>query len=301
MEQAITTVRANGVSFACLEEGEGPLVLLLHGFPDTAHTWDATRAALAAAGFRAVSPFMRGYAPTEIPADGDYRIDALAADAGALIEALGAEQAILVGHDWGASAAYGAAILFPQRIRMLVTVAIPHPASLRPSPRLLWKARHFFSLRARGMAGRMRADAFALVDELLHRWSPAWDVPPGESAAVKRAFAEPGCVEAAVGYYRALGLKLPASQRGRIRMPAIAFAGATDFALSPSAFERARSWYEDAYEVITLPGGHFLHREHPAEFNAALVARLAGLRGSTDPVQHGSEPHPYAALRGQAT
>ena len=270
----LSTVQANGLSFACLEEGSGPLVLLLHGFPDTAHTWDSTRPALAAAGYRAVSPFMRGYAPTAIPADGDYRIDALARDVAALIEALGEERAIVIGHDWGASAAYGAAILFPERVSFLVTLAIPHPASLRPSPALLWKVRHFFSLRRRGAAGRMRADGFAYVDELLHRWSPAWSVPPDESSAVKRAFAEPGCVEAAIGYYRALRPRLPASQRGPIRMPAVAFAGATDFATQPSDFKRARRLYQDAYDVVVLPGGHFLHREHPDQFNAELLARL---------------------------
>jgi pimeloyl-ACP methyl ester carboxylesterase len=124
----LSTVQANGLRFACLEEGQGPLVLLLHGFPDTPHTWDATRPALARAGFRAVSPFLRGYAPSEIPADGDYRIDALARDVAGLIEALGEERAIVVGHDWGAAAAYGAAIRFPERIRFLATVSIPHPA-----------------------------------------------------------------------------------------------------------------------------------------------------------------------------
>ncbi len=167
------TIRANGLNFAYLEEGSGPLVLLLHGFPDTAHTWDQTRPALAAAGFRAVSPFTRGYAPTEVPASGDYRIDTLASDAAELIEALGETSAIVVGHDWGASAAFGAAIQFPERVRFLVTLAIPHPASLRPSPLLLWKARHFVTLRTPGAVERVRADDFAYVDELVRRWSPA--------------------------------------------------------------------------------------------------------------------------------
>jgi pimeloyl-ACP methyl ester carboxylesterase len=267
-------VRVNGVDFALLEEGQGPLVLLLHGFPDTAHTWDRTRPALAAAGFRAVSPFMRGYAPTSIPADGDYRTDTLAADVGGLIEALGEERAIVVGHDWGASAAYGAANLFPERVRFLVTIAIPHLASVIPTPWLLWRVRHFVTLRSRGAEARMRANDFAGVDELVRRWSPAWDVPPGETHAAKQAFSQPGCLDAALGYYRALGPRVPASTRGKIRVPAVAFAGATDFALKPAAYERARRWYLDAYEVVTLPGGHFLHREHPDQFNAELLLRL---------------------------
>src|SRR5688572_10819306 len=121
------TVEANGIRFAYVEEGSGPLVLLLHGFPDTAHTWDHLRPRIAARGYRVVSPFMRGYGPTEVPlrdADGET----LARDALALIEALGERDAILVGHDWGATTVYGAASIAPERVRRLFAVAIPHPA-----------------------------------------------------------------------------------------------------------------------------------------------------------------------------
>jgi pimeloyl-ACP methyl ester carboxylesterase len=273
------TTRANGLEFSYIEEGSGPLVLLLHGFPDTPQTWDRTRPVLAAAGFRAVSPFLRGYAPTEVPKDGDYRVETLARDAGELIAALGEKGAIVVGHDWGAAAAYGAANLFPERVRFLVTVAIPHAASVRPSLRLLWAGRHFLALRRRGAAARVRADDFAYVDTLVQRWSPAWRVPPDETRAVKAVFAVPGSLEAAIGYYRAVGLTPPASQLEKIRMPALAFAGSTDGVFNTAAFERARPHYLAAYDVVTLPGGHFLHREHPEEFNAALVKRLAAVRG----------------------
>src|SRR2546421_12761958 len=98
MADQIHFVDANGLRFAYLEEGAGPLVLLLHGFPDTAHSWDALRPRLAAKGYRAVSPFTRGYHPTEIPArDADQ--ETLARDALALIEALGERDAIVVAHD----------------------------------------------------------------------------------------------------------------------------------------------------------------------------------------------------------
>jgi pimeloyl-ACP methyl ester carboxylesterase len=271
------TLRANGLTFGYLEEGQGPLVLLIHGFPDTAHSWDATRPALAAAGFRAVSPFTRGYAPTEVPADADYRVETLAHDAAAIIEALGEQQAIVVGHDWGAATAFALANLHPERVRFLVTVAIPHPRSIKPSLGLLWKARHFLLFRLRSAEAGMRKNDFAMVDTLVRRWSPTWDVPPGETAAVKRAFAAPGCLEAALGYYRAASLKPSPATLGAITMPSLAFAGATDFAMKPPAYERARRQYKAAYEVVTLPGGHFLHREHPEQFNQALVARLKTL------------------------
>lgn len=278
MPATTRVVRANGLSFTCLEEGAGPLVLLVHGFPDTAHSWDAVRPGLAAAGFRAVSPFTRGYAPSEPAPDGDYRMEALADDVLALIDALGEESAIVVGHDWGSPAAHGAAIKAPARVRMLVTVAIPHPASVRLSPALLWRARHFLAFRRRGAADRLRADDFAYVDELVRRWSPAWNPPPAETAAVKRAFARPGCVEAAIEYYRQAGNSVPRFLRAPVEVPTVAFAGATDSSLRPAAFERARRWYRASYQVVTLPGGHFLHREHPAEFTAELLRRLPAPR-----------------------
>ena len=102
-------VRANGLRFATLEAGDGPLVLCLHGFPDHARSFRHQLPALAAAGFRAVAPYMRGYAPSDAPPDGPYQSAVLGQDAAAMIEALGYRQAAVVGHDWGAVAAYGAA------------------------------------------------------------------------------------------------------------------------------------------------------------------------------------------------
>ena len=99
MADEIHYLDANGLRFAYLEEGSGPLVLMLHGFPDTAHTWDDLRPRIAAAGYRAVSPFMRGYHPSAVP-DRDPDQETLARDPLALIEALGADDAIVIGHDW---------------------------------------------------------------------------------------------------------------------------------------------------------------------------------------------------------
>src|SRR5438045_6330238 len=103
-------VNANAIDFAYLACGdEGPLALCLHGFPDSAWTWRYLLPELAAAGFRAVAPFMRGYAPTDVPTDGRYQTGALAADALALHDVLGGDgDAVIVGHDWGAAATYGA-------------------------------------------------------------------------------------------------------------------------------------------------------------------------------------------------
>jgi pimeloyl-ACP methyl ester carboxylesterase len=119
-------VRANGLEFGLLEAGTGPLALCLHGFPDSAHTWRYLLPVLAEAGFHAVAPFMRGYAPTAVPDDDYYGLGALVADAVALHQVLdGDSDAVLIGNDFGAEAAYGAAAFAPDRWRRGVTLVIP--------------------------------------------------------------------------------------------------------------------------------------------------------------------------------
>jgi pimeloyl-ACP methyl ester carboxylesterase len=273
----IEHVSANGIKFAYLAEGRGPLALLLHGFPDTAHTWDRAIAEIAAAGYRAVAPFMRGYHPSEIPEHGPFDIDTLGQDALALIEALGETKAVLIGHDWGATAAYAAAALGPERVRLLVTLAVPHPRVIPKTPRQVWLMRHFLALRRASIAAKLRADNLRYIDELWRRWSPAWrELPASETEAVKRAFAEPGCLEAACAYYAALPLsaKLPPSAKLQIAVPTIAFSGEDDQQMKLRTFERARVCFESSYEVIQVPGGHFMHREHPAHVLGELVRVL---------------------------
>src|SRR5271154_724758 len=120
------TVTANGLQFGVLEAGSGPLALCLLGFPDSARTWRYLLPALADAGFHAVAPFMRGYAPTEIPEDGCFGLGALVADTVGLHDGLGGDgRAVLVGNDWGAETAYGAATFAPDRWRRVVTLAVP--------------------------------------------------------------------------------------------------------------------------------------------------------------------------------
>ena len=131
------TITANGIDFAYLEEGssDGPLALCLHGFPDTAHTWRHLLPELAAAGFHAVAPFLRGYAPTPVAPDGHYQTGALVRDANALHEALGGDAtAVIVGHDWGALATYGAVAHQPDRWNRAVALAVPPPGSMGAKP-----------------------------------------------------------------------------------------------------------------------------------------------------------------------
>jgi pimeloyl-ACP methyl ester carboxylesterase len=137
-------VDANKLKFAYIEMGnaDAPLVLLMHGYPETARCWHAVQTKIAAAGFRVIAPFMRGYPPTAF-AD-SYSVDDIGSDVVALIDALGnGKTAYVVGHDWGASAVYCAASLAPEKITKLVAIALPHAKGLGDAAKALVEAPHF--------------------------------------------------------------------------------------------------------------------------------------------------------------
>jgi pimeloyl-ACP methyl ester carboxylesterase len=273
MTDAIHYVDANGLRFAYLEEGTGPLVLMLHGFPDTAHTWDDLRPRIAAKGYRAVSPFTRGYHPTAIP-DRDADQDTLARDALALIEALGASEAIVIGHDWGAAAAYGAAGLGPDRVTKLFALAIPHPATLKPTLKQMWGARHFAVYKLPGAANRFARNDFAALPAICRRWSPDWRPHAAEFDAVRASFSNRASLNAAFGYYRKLSPAPTASLKARITVPTVVFAGLGDPIAKPSDYRSAARKFDNDYIVEEVPGGHFMHREYPDEFAERLLAHL---------------------------
>jgi pimeloyl-ACP methyl ester carboxylesterase len=280
IEQAAIT--ANGVELAYRAAGAGPLVLLVHGFPDTACGWDPVLLGLSRAGFRAVAPYLRGYHPSQLAPDGRYDALALGQDLVELIAALGSASAVVVGHDWGAAAAYAAAQLMPERVRMLVAVAIPHPAAVTPSPGLAWRGRHFIRFKLPGAVRAFARDDFAMVDELVKRWSPAWSPPATDDAtrAAKAGFALPGRAAAAIAYYRQMPLVPPAILRRRVSVPAVLFAGEQDGVVTDlGVFDASRRWFDRGVEVVRMPGGHFLHREHPDRFTAELVRVLAPYSG----------------------
>jgi pimeloyl-ACP methyl ester carboxylesterase len=273
MADALHFVEANGLKFAYLEEGTGPLVLMLHGFPDTAHTWDHLRARIAAKGYRAVSPFMRGYHPTAIP-DRDADQETLARDALALVDALGASEAIVIGHDWGASAAYGAAGLGPERVKKLFVLAIPHPAALKPTLKKLWGVRHFALYKLPGAAERFARNDFAALPEICRRWSPDWRPDPKEFDPVRASFSNRASLNAAFGYYRKLSPIPSASLKARITVPTVVFAGLGDPVAEPADYRGAARMFAGDYIVEEVDGGHFMHREHPDAFADRLLAHL---------------------------
>lgn len=260
----VAEVEANGLRFAYLAAGnpEDPLVLMMHGFPDTARAWDGTREAVAAAGFYVVSPYQRGYAPSEVPEHDVYDAHTLGLDVLGLITAFGKEDADLVGHDWGAMSVYAAAALRPERVRHLITLAIPHPATLKVRLRDLRRARHFFALRKRKAPQRFARDDFAGVDELYARWSPTWKFSDAELQDVKNAFAAPGSLNGALGYYRDLQLRTPEFLDVKTQAPSMMIAGIDDGTTPLAAFDNHTA-FAGGVRLEKLPTGHFPHRERP--------------------------------------
>ncbi|HEY6771163.1 MAG TPA: alpha/beta hydrolase [Solirubrobacterales bacterium] len=279
---------ANGVEFTVLEAGSGPLALCLHGLPDSAHTWRHLLPELADAGFHAVAPFMRGYAPTAVPEDGCFSLGALIADVNALHEALGGhEQGILIGSDWGAEAAYGAAAFAPERWRRLVTLAIPPltmDAGLYTDFDQLRRFFYMFLFTLPIAEEVVAADELAFIDRLWEEWSPGYDA--GEDLAfVKACLRERANLQAAIAYYRAaLGApaescsSFEAEQRALAETPAqptLYLHGARDGCIGAELVEDAGAQLSPGSRFsIVNDAGHFLHLERPDLVNGEILAWL---------------------------
>lgn len=277
-------IRANGMEFAYIEAGEGPLVLCLHGFPDTAWSLSGLVRALGAAGFHAVAPFMRGYPPSAVPDDRDYSGLALGRDVIALVEHFGAADAMVVGHDWGALAAYAGAALRPDRIRRIVTAAVPHPRRflLRPSRAQLRASHYMFKFQLPSWPERrIRENDFAWLRDLARSWSPGWEPTEEYFGPVKAAFSDPARLKAALGYYRAMPRTLLQRESWQfllkpIAVPARVIHGEKDACILPASFQDQEHLFAGRYELVGLPCGHFMHLELPQEFNQKVIEFLRG-------------------------
>jgi pimeloyl-ACP methyl ester carboxylesterase len=272
-------IPANGVDFAYLEIGQGPLVLCMHGFPDTAWSFVPLLEHLGAAGYRAVAPFMRGYLPSGLAPDGDYRVITLGRDALSLIEALGAQRAILVGHDWGAVATYIAAALAPERVERMVTAAVPHVRRFLPWPNLrqLRRSRYMGFFQLPGIPERrIVADDFRWLRALIREWSPGWNFSEEEFGCLKAVFSDSTRLSAALAYYRAMPRNLTDRATWEllftpIKVAARMIRGANDGCIGPEMFEGQERLFAGSFELITLQrAGHFMHCEQTEAF-AQLV------------------------------
>ena len=275
--------RINGVTLHAVEAGppDGPLVLLLHGFPEFWWGWRRQIGPLADAGLRVVAPDLRGYNLSDKPPGVEsYMPDVLAADVLGLMDAYGRTEARVVGHDWGGIIAWWTAAKHPDRVERLAILNAPHPdawsrrvrrspgqalrstyAALFQLPRLpevLLRAGGFAALR-RALSGSARPDAFR----------------PGELDRYVEAWSQPGALTAMLDYYRALWRR-PAAPLPRIAPPTLVLWGAHDVALQRALAREGLALCDRGGGVFLERATHWVHLEEPDAVNAALTAFLRG-------------------------
>lgn len=280
------SIEANGLTFGYLAAGEGPLALCLHGFPDSAWSWRHLLPELAAAGYRAVAPFLRGYVPTAVPADGLYQPGAIASDAIALHQALGGDaDAVLIGHDWGALASYAAAGHAPERWKRVVVAAVPPAATVAQaffSYDQLQRSWYMFFFQSPLSDLAVPMDDLAFIDRLWQDWSPGFDGSTF-AAQAKDCMRDPANLAAALGYYRAtLGAGARSPEYDQIEaagalpltMPALYLHGADDGCMGAELIDDGVLTSLPAegsrYELVP-DAGHFLQVEQPEAVNRLIV------------------------------
>jgi pimeloyl-ACP methyl ester carboxylesterase len=271
-----------GARLYCVEAGTGPLVLLLHGFPEFWYSWRYQLAALSSAGFRAVAPDLRGYNRSTRPRRvRDYRMSLLVGDAAALLEQAGGAVAGVVGHDWGGVIAWRLAMARPDLVPRLAILNAPHPVAFlrelrRPEQWLRSAYVLFFQLPLLPECV-IRAGNFALVERALRR-EP---VRPGafsdaDIRRYKEALSRPGALTAGLNYYRAL-LQAPGELRRdlrRIELPTLLLWGERDPYLSIRLTEGLDAWVPQV-QVRRLPdASHWVQIDAAERVNEMLSAFL---------------------------
>lgn len=280
MQLEHTTIRTSRIALHAVEAGpeDGPLVVLLHGFPEFWYGWRGQIGALAGAGYRVLAPDQQGYGRSDKPRGvGAYRLDLLAADVVGLIAARGRDRAAIVGHDWGAAVAWWLALRHPSWIDRLAILNVPHPAvmveHLRRSPAQLARSWYIFffqlprlpeaTLRAGDWAGAARAltgtgrpGAFTDVDLDLYR----------------EAWSQPGAIGAMLGWYRAAVRHPPRLPRDpRVAVPTLMLWGARDVALSRAMARPSIDLCNRGRLVMFEEATHWVQHEEAERVNGLLI------------------------------
>ena len=252
---------------------EGPVVVLLHGFPQHNDSWNAVIDRLTAQGYRCLAPNQRGYSPGARPSRRrDYRMSELVADLGALIDASGAQRVHLVGHDWGAAVAWAAAAAMPERLATVSPISVPHPAAFIKS----------FATSRQGLASwymfvfqlpripewlLMRRNG-TMVAELLRR---SGQTPPAAERDAQ-AMSEPGALTAAINWYRAIPLSNPRANPQKISVSTLYVWSDGDTALLPKAAHDTAGYVSGEYRFEILPGvPHWIPDEQPDKLADLLL------------------------------
>lgn len=271
-----------GLRLHYVRQGEGPPVVLLHGFPENWYSWRNQLPALAAAGYTAIAPDLRGYGQTGTPAAG-YDIRTLAGDIVHLIAALGYEQAAVVGHDWGGAVAWAVAMLHPQRVSRLAVLDAAHPAAF---VRELWHG------------DQARRSRYMLLFQL--PWFPEWLLARNAGLpllrAVRRSAINPSAfspydlvrmlqlwadghsIHGGLNYYRGirslLADRTARASLGMIHTPTLVLWGAHDRFGSVALTEGLEQWVTDVRVRVLPDAGHWVHQERADEINRLLIEFL---------------------------
>jgi pimeloyl-ACP methyl ester carboxylesterase len=279
MERDVTV---NGVRLHCVVEGQGPLVLLLHGFPETSHAWRKQIPALARR-FRVVAPDLRGYGGSEKPKGiAAYRTSVVAKDIVGLIHAFDAERAHVVGHDWGGAVAWAVAIEQPAAVDRLVALNCPHPAVMAKALRSNWsqfrKSWYIFAFQVPWLPEwALRRDGARALKQTLRGFTKRPETfTEMDLDEYARAFSAPDAATAAINYYRAAVRSPVPTGMKKVRASTLIIWGEDDVALGIELTRGMEGLLEREPRVEYIPDtGHFVMEERPEEVNRLLLEFLA--------------------------
>jgi pimeloyl-ACP methyl ester carboxylesterase len=275
----------NGVKLHYVEVGEGPLVVLLHGFPEFWYGWRLQIAALAAAGFRVVAPDTRGINLSSKP-DGvaAYSADKLADDIQGLIRERGGESALVAGHDWGGSIAWTLALNHPEVVERLAILDAAHPRKLNEAlrtPRQLRRSWYFFAFQPPGLPERrLRAKDWQFLKNFLRDAHPAYTSEELDSYV--EAWSQPGAETGMLNYYRSAVRHKPKTAAGPINAPTLVIWGLQDRYLGPDLAEPHREDVPNLDRVERLPNAsHWVHHDEAERVNRLLIEFFAPARSGS--------------------
>ncbi|WP_375437740.1 alpha/beta fold hydrolase [uncultured Hymenobacter sp.] len=278
-------VRTNGITLHVVQCGptNGPLVVLLHGFPEFWYSWRKQIPALAEAGYRVWAPDQRGYNLSEKPTGvANYRIDKLGADIIGLLDAAGQAKAVIIGHDWGAAVAWWLASRYPTRIAQVAILNVPHPAvlgkSLRKTPRQLLKSWYIFFFQLPRLPEKLfRRKEYRFGRESLRGTSQPETFSSYDLQQYIKAWSQPGALTAMINWYRAAFRKSRRVGRvGRIIVPVRLLWGQQDAFLEPELGRLSLTMCDKGELTYFKHATHWLHQEEPKAVNKLLLEFLQG-------------------------
>ena len=271
----------NGIRMHYVTQGEGPLTVLLHGFPEFWYSWRYQIPFLAEHGYTVVAPDLRGYNDTDKPRKG-YDVPTLLCDIVGLMTGLGQEKAIIVGHDWGGALAWAFAMRYPAMTERLIVMNAPHPGAMLREIRTLKQLRKswymfFFQIPWLPEYLLLRNHANEIGRGLRGAAVQKSVFPREETAKYQEAMSKPGAMTAALNYYRQLFRRLPRTSWGtrfQVSVPTLLIWGEQDIALDIELTTGLEQWVDDI-EIKRIPdSGHWVQQEQPDKVNEYMLEFL---------------------------